>query len=398
MTLTATQLRWAAVWVLVLSSALNYLDRAVLNALIPELQRVFNASREDMGFVVSMFSIVYALSSPVMGLMIDRMGLRRGTAIAVALWSTVGAATGLVGSMGGLLLCRALLGFAEAGGIPATGKGFAVYLPPESRALGGAVSGMGLAIGGVAAPLLVEALFPLYGWRAAFVVSGALGILWLPLWFWVSAKAPVMEQPKGEPKVSPGGILRDRRLITLVVANILAMTVYSLWTNWTTVFLVSAHGITREQANLQFAWIPPIFATAGGLFGGWLAHRMIRAGSDVIRARLRIATIAAVCALSTAFASVVPGAALATAAICVSNSAILCLSVNYYAIPLDLFGATRAAFAVSMLTGVYGLMQTVISPLIARWSENWGWEPVCFGVAALPLISVLLLRTAFRRP
>jgi MFS transporter, ACS family, hexuronate transporter len=398
LTPTATQLRWAAVWVLVLSSALNYLDRAVLNALIPELQRVFEASREDMGFVVSVFSIVYAISSPLMGLMIDRTGLRRGTAMVVALWSTIGASTGAVGSMGGLLLCRGLLGFAEAGGIPATGKGFASYLPPESRALGGAVSGMGLAIGGVAAPLLVEALFPSYGWRAAFVVSGALGLLWLPLWLWISAKAPRIEQPKGEVKVSARSILRDRRLITLVVANILAMTVYSLWTNWTTVFLVSAHGITREEANLQFAWIPPIFATAGGLFGGWLAHRMISGGKDVILARLRIATIAAVCALTTGLASVAPGAGLATAAICVSNAAILCLSVNYYAMPLDFFGSTRAAFAVSLLTGVYGLMQTAISPLIARWSETLGWQPVCFGVAALPLISVLLLRTAFRTP
>jgi ACS family hexuronate transporter-like MFS transporter len=386
------------VWVLVISSALNYLDRAVLNALIPELQRVFNASREDMGFVVSVFSIVYALSSPLMGLMIDRTGLRRGTAIAVALWSVVGAATGLVGTMSGLLLCRALLGFAEAGGIPATGKGFALYLPPESRAIGGALSGMGLALGGVSAPLLVEALFGSYGWRAAFVVSGALGILWLPLWFWISARAPVLLQPQAELKVSAAGILRDRRLITLVVANILAMTVYSLWTNWTTVFLVSAHGVTREDANLKFAWIPPIFATAGGLFGGWLAHRMIRAGVDVMEARLRIATLAAVCALTTGFASVASGAGLATAAICVSNAAILCLSVNYYALPLDMFGSARAAFAVSMLTGVYGLMQTAISPLIARWSERLGWQPVCFGVAALPLISVFLLRTAFRRP
>jgi MFS transporter, ACS family, hexuronate transporter len=193
-------------------------------------------------------------------------------------------------------------------------------------------------------------------------------------------------------------ILRDRRLITLVVANILAMTVYSLWTNWTTVFLVSAHGVSREQANLRFAWIPPIFATAGGLFGGWLAHRMIRGGTDVVSARLRIATIAGACALATALASVAPGAGWATAAICISNAAILCLSVNYYALPLDMFGATRAAFAVSMLTGVYGLMQTLISPLIARWSEKLGWQPVCFGVAALPLISALLLKTAFRKP
>jgi ACS family hexuronate transporter-like MFS transporter len=237
-----------------------------------------------------------------------------------------------------------------------------------------------------------------YGWRAAFFVSGALGILWLPLWFWISANAPALEQRQPEAKISAASILRDRRLITLVIANILAMTVYSLWTNWTTVFLVSAHGITREEANLQFAWIPPIFATAGGLLGGWLANRMIRAGKDVLKARIRIAAIAGACALTTGLASIAPGAGLATAAICISNAAILCLSVNYYALPLDMFGAGRAAFAVSLLTGVYGLMQTVISPIIARWSEDYGWQPVCMGVSALPLLSVALLKTAFRQP
>jgi ACS family hexuronate transporter-like MFS transporter len=396
--LTEKQLRWAAVWVLVLSSALNYLDRAVLNALMPELQRVFNASREQMGLVLSAFSLVYAFSSPLMGLMIDRLGLRAGTAIAVLLWSGVGAATGLVGSMGGLLFCRGLLGFAEAGGIPATGKGFALFLPPESRALGGALSGFGLAVGSVSAPLLVEGLFPLYGWRAAFVVSGALGLLWLPFWLWISARAPAIEQPTTQASVSAGAIVRDRKLITLVIANVFAMTVYSLWTNWATLFLVTAYGVSREEANLLFAWIPPVFATAGGLLGGWLAQRMIRAGAGVIQTRLRISTIAAICALTTALASAAPGPALATAAICVSIASILCLSVNYYALPLDLFGAARAAFAVSMLTGVYGLMQTLISPLIGRWSEQFGWQPVCSGLAALPLLSVLLLRTAFRKP
>jgi MFS transporter, ACS family, hexuronate transporter len=396
--LSDTKLRWLAVWVLVLSSALNYLDRAVLNALMPELQKVFNADRQQMGIVVSSFSIVYAISSPLMGLMIDRLGLRLGTAIAVMLWSAIGILTGLVGTMGGLLVCRGLLGFAEAGGIPATGKGFALYLPPESRALGGALSSLGLAAGSVSAPLLVEWLYPLSGWRAAFVVSGALGLVWLPLWLWISARAPAIPENKTEARISVGTILRDRRLITLVAANILAMTVYSFWTNWATVFLVTAHSISREEANLRFAWIPPVFATAGGLLGGWIALRLIRGGADVIRTRLNISTVAAVCALTTALASVAPGPGLATAAICVSIASVLCLSVNYYALPLDLFGATRAAFAISMLTGVYGLMQTFLSPLIGRWSEQLGWQPVCFGLAAMPLASVILLRTAFRRP
>jgi hypothetical protein len=70
--------------------------------------------------------------------------------------------------------------------------------------------------------------------------------------------------------------------------------------------------------------------------------------------------------------------------------------VNYYSIPLDLFGANRAAFAVSFLTGIFGLMNVFLSPQIGRWSDTVGWQPVCIFVALLPLASALLLRMVFR--
>lgn len=390
--------RWIAVSVLVLSSALNYLDRMVLTALMPVIQEVFQASREELGRVVSAFSIVYAFSSPLMGLLIDRMGLRWGTALVVLLWSIVGMATGFAGTMAGLLACRALLGFAEAGGIPATAKGFAVYLPPEHRAIGTALNQVGLTLGSMGAPIVTEWLFPLYGWRSAFVATGALGILWLPVWLAVSARTPPAGTPASAgPAITAGAILRDRRFLVLIAANILAMTVYSLWTNWTTLFLVTQYGISRQQANLRYVWLPPLFATAGGLFGGWLALRLIGGGMDVVRARIGIATFSALVASVTGLASVTGSPGLATAAICLSLAAVTCLSVNYYALPLDLFGPARAAFAVSMLTGVFGLMQAGLSPWIGRESERIGWHPVCLTVGIMPLLSVALLRVGFRR-
>ena len=167
---------------LVLSSALNYLDRQVLAALMPTIQTEFGLSREDIGAVISAFSVVYALSSPLMGHFIDRAGLRTGAALIVAIWSAVGMATGLAGSFVSLIVCRSLLGFAEAGGVPATGKGFAMYLPPEDRAAGAALSQVGLTIGSMGAPLLTEWMSALYGWRSAFLVSGALGFFWIPVW------------------------------------------------------------------------------------------------------------------------------------------------------------------------------------------------------------------------
>ena len=394
---SGARLRWLAVIVLVLSSALNYLDRMVLSALMPTIQTEFGLSRADIGAIVSAFSIVYAISSPIMGHLLDRIGLTYGTALIVGLWSLAGMATGFAGSFLALLLSRAFLGFAEAGGVPATGKGFAMYLHPEDRATGTALNQVGLTIGSMSAPLMTEWMSSLYGWRSAFLVSGALGLAWIPLWLMVSKKAPVL------PDINPAGrgrvreMLRDQRYIALVVANILAMTIYSLWTTWTTVFLVSSYGLTQQEANLRYAWVPSIFATLGGLVGAWLAHRDITGGTEVIRARLRIATGASIFALATALAPLAPDPLSAIAAVCVSLFATTCLSVNYYALPLDMFGSVSAGFAVSFLTGFYGLMQAVLSPIIAASSERYGWLPICAAIAAMPLLSTLLLQVSFRK-
>jgi hypothetical protein len=192
-------------------------------------------------------------------------------------------------------------------------------------------------------------------------------------------------------------MLTDRRMLVLILANMMAMTIYSLWTVWTTQFLVSEFGLSQRDANLRLAWWPSIFATLGGLLGGWLAHHQIRSGVPVMAARLRISFAASLFVFATALAPAVQSAAAATVAICVSLFATTCLSVNYYAIPLDLFGADRAGFAISLLTSTFGVMQGMLSPYIGAWSDAAGWGPVCLAVASLPLLSVLLLGTVLRR-
>jgi ACS family hexuronate transporter-like MFS transporter len=190
---------------------------------------------------------------------------------------------------------------------------------------------------------------------------------------------------------------RDWRLWALAAANILMMTVYSLWMNWTTLFLEQAHGLSQAEANRQFAWIPPVFASLGGLFGGWLSMRWVKQGSGLYQARLRVCVAAALLLTSTALVPLVPGAALATALICLSFFMAVAMSSNIYAMPLDLFGANRAAFAVSVLTASYGLMQAVVSPLFGWLIDNYGFVPVCTLAGTLPLASLALLAAIGRR-
>jgi predicted MFS family arabinose efflux permease len=157
------------------------------------------------------------------------------------------------------------------------------------------------------------------------------------------------------------------------------------------VFLVSAHGLDPAAANRRFAWVPPVFASLGGLGGGWMSMRWASRGAGLYSARLRACAVGAVLLTSTALVPFVRGAGPATALISLSFFAAVAMSANIYAMPLDLFGSNRAAFAVSILTASYGLMQTVVSPLFGRSIDRYGFGPVCGVCGVLPLLALVLL-------
>ena len=395
----ASRLRWLVLSVFVLSTALNYLDRLLLAALAPTLKREFHLSNTQYGGVISVFSIVYALAAPVAGWFIDRVGLNVGITVSMAVWSLAGMRTGITQSFGGLLASRTFLGIGEAAGIPCAGKANSLYLQPRELALGTALNQVGITIGSIAAPLMVAAMAPVYGWRSVFVVCGALGFVWIPVWWTTAKRFPAEPADREFARGGIANILRDRRIWGLAAANALVMTLYTLWTNWTTVYFVEQHHLTELQANENFAWIPPVFATLGGFAGGWMAFRCIKSGrseTDVLRARLRICWLAAAMLLLTAAAPLMPTPALAAALISFSFFWCLAISTNLYAMPIDFFGAGHAAFAVSILTASYGLMQTVLSPLIGARVDHFGFPMVCVVLSVMPLAGIGILRVTTR--
>jgi len=225
------RLLWVAVGIFVLATALNYLDRQILAPLAPEIRAEFGLSNTGYGLILSAFSITYALSAPAAGLLIDRIGLNRGMTLIVALWSMVGISTGLAGSFGVLLFLRGALWLTESGGIPGSGKAIALYLPPRERSLGTALNQIGLTLGAAGAPLIATWLALHYGWRSAFVVTGALGFVWIPLWLYTAKRIPPLESESVITVSGAAEMLVDRRLWAFVGANVLSMALYSLWLN-----------------------------------------------------------------------------------------------------------------------------------------------------------------------
>lgn len=386
--------RWLVLAVFVLSSAINYLDRATLAALLPLVRAEFHLSHTQIGLIGSAFSITYGLSAPLAGMLIDRIGLNRAISLAVGLWSCAGIATGFTRGLSGLVGCRAVLGVAEAGGIPAAGKAIHQYLRPAERAMGNAVNQAGVSLGSVLAPPLATWLAVNRSWRTAFVVTGMLGLAWIPLWNWVARHAHSNPAPKLNPG-APATMLRDRRLWAFVAANGLSMIGYYLWFQWTTLYLVDVHRLTQVQAA-WYAWVPPVFAGAGGFSGGWLSLRFVERGVPAAAARFRVCLAASVIALATAAIPAAPTAAWACAGISLSIFAVAGFSVNMYTLPLDTFGGAPAAFAVSILVASYGAVTALVSPVIGATIDAYGYTPVTTVAAVTPLAACAVLWRAVK--
>ncbi|MGC9951429.1 MAG: MFS transporter [Bryobacteraceae bacterium] len=385
-----SRFRWLVLSVFVLCSAINYLDRQTLATLAPLVRAEFHLSNAQYGLILAVFSIAYAACAPFAGMLIDGIGLNRAMGLAVGVWSCAGICTGFTRGLGGLLACRGVLGMSEAAGIPGAGKAIHRYLLPAERALGNAWNQAGVSLGLILAPPVATWIAMRYGWRQAFVVTGSLGLLWIPLWI-LTARAAGHPAP-GTQHTGPSALdlLRSPRLWALVAANALNMSVYSLWTNWTTLYLVEKHRLALAEAN-WYAMIPPFVAALGGFGGGWLSLVWMRAGLSAVPARTRVCLVGGLLALTTALIPLLPTAGWTAAGISFSILAVSAVSVNVYTIPLDIFGGARAAFAISMLVASYGAAQALISPAIGAVVDAHGYGPVCLVAAFLPLAAYAVL-------
>lgn len=392
----ARPFRWVVLAVFVLATVINFLDRATLAQLALPIRQEFHLDNAQYGLIWTAFYVPYALMAPLAGLCIDRIGLGLGASLFIGLWSVAGIATGFSRGLGGLAACRAVLGLAEAGGIPAAAKAMHVYLRPAERSLGNACNQIGVSLGVILAVPLATALALRYGWRSAFFVTGALGLAWIPLWRWMARVAPPAPASAVDAAVASAGraeLVRDRRLWIYVAANALSMIGYSLWNGWTANYLMTVHRLTLAEAA-RYTWIPPLAAMICGLGGGWFSLRLVNRGVAPAEARYRVCLLTAWLSLATAALPWAPDAAWSAAGIAVSFGAVAAFSVNLYTIPLDVFGRDRAAFAISFLTASAGGIAAVISYPIGRVVDLHGYAPVTWAAAFAPLGACVLLRAA----
>jgi MFS transporter, ACS family, hexuronate transporter len=385
--------RWVAIAVFICASILNYLDRQILATMVDiwRARPEFPFTYDDYGLLLSVFSIAYAVSALFVGWFVDRVGLNRGAGWAVALWAVAGFGTGASHSVHELLVWRALLGVSEASAIAAVTKAIAVYLLPRERAVGQATSQLGLSIGAGLAPAFAVYFSYRYSWHWAFYAAGLLSLAWIPAWLLTARSIPAAgEIETRAASANSFHLLRDPKLWALMIANMLGMTVYSLWANWAPTFLIRVHHLTPPEAS-HYTWIVPMAGYLGGLLGGAISWMLVRAGRSPVAARKRASLVSTALALVTFAVPLLPGPALATAGMSLSFFAICAWSVNHYTLPIDIYGASKAAFGGASLVFAYGVMQSSISRPLASVIEHYGFTPVCFTFALLPLAGYLLV-------
>lgn len=363
--------RWIVLAMLFGSTILNYVDRQTLSILAAEVQRDLGMSVLDYARVVQLFLIAYTLAYLGAGWVTDRLGTKLSLALFVGWWSLANMLTGLVQNVGQLGLARAALGLGEAGNYTAAPKAVSEQFPPHERGFAVGVYTAGAMIGATIAPPLIAWLALSYSWRAAFVVTGAAGLVWLAAWLAVYRTRPG-QAATAAPQVYPWSrVLRDRSVWCLTAARMVADPVWYFYLFWLPKYMSSEYGLTLLQVA-QIAWVVYLAADIGSIGGGLLSGLLVKRGTAPQRSRILVMTAAAALAplgmLIAGGIGIGPMLALAS----VVAFAHLMFMVNLSALIVDRYPGHGVATVFGMIaagSGVGGILSTqVVGMLVAGGS------------------------------
>src|SRR5690242_2041307 len=293
----AGHVRWYICGLLFYATTVNYIDRQVLGLLKPIVSRELGWREADFGWIVFAFQAAYALMMPVAGRLIDSLGIRLGYALAVIVWSCAAMAHSLARSSFQFAAARFALGFGEAANFPAAIKTVATWFPKRDRALATGIFNSGTNLGAVIAPLLVPVVAVHFGWRASFLATGGLDVLWLVLWFstyspparnrWVSrAERDYIESDAGEEtrRVPYRLLLGKRAAWAFLLGKFLTDPVWWFYLYWLPGFLNRKYGLNLSHLGAPLIAVY-VAADVGSIGGGWLSSRLLSRGMDLTRAR-----------------------------------------------------------------------------------------------------------------
>jgi ACS family hexuronate transporter-like MFS transporter len=281
---------WVPVAVMMTCSCLSYIDRQALTVISPMILKDTGLSATAYTAVGAVFSIVYMIANPLWGSWIDYVGLRAGMLLAVGVWTVASASHAWVGGFVGFAAARAVLGFGEGATFPGGLRTAANSLPLTRQSRGMGISYSGASVGAIVAPLIITPIALRFGWRAAFLVTGALGALWLIVW-WFVARPPLVRAAEKKPSGVEWPNLLERRFWLLVVGMGLGGAALGPTLYLCPLYLNRALGLTQGQLG-KILWIPAVCWEIGYYFWGWISDRWVRDNPRPVRLYVALAFLA----------------------------------------------------------------------------------------------------------
>ncbi|SNC66302.1 MFS transporter, ACS family, hexuronate transporter [Hymenobacter gelipurpurascens] len=379
--------RWTICSLVFFATTVNYLDRAVISLLKPYLETEFHWNAGDYANIEIAFKLAYSLGMLGVGRIIDKLGTKMGYALSTFLWSLAAIGHALVSSTLGFSVARAFLGVTEAGNFPAAIKTTAEWFPQKERALATGIFNSGSNVGAIIAPLTVPWIAETWGWKWAFVITGALGFVWLVLWFVlyeVPAKHAKLTKAEFEyihsdvddmaaasittqPKVSWFKLLTFRQTWGFVLGKFLTDPIWWFYLFWLPDFLSKQYGLKGTDIALPVAMVY-MLSSIGSVGGGWIPLNFIKHGMPAFKARKTSMLLIALCVFPIVFAQRLGQVNmwLAVLVIGIAAAAHQAWSANIFTTVSDMF-PKRAVASVTGIGGMAGGMGgIVLSALVQK--------------------------------
>jgi len=393
-----SRFRWTICALLFLATVIAYVDRGVLAYLEKTLEGIIGWNRQEYSYMTAAFQAAYAIGLVCAGWLTDRLGTRRGFALAITLWSVAAMGPGAAYSVFTFGVAMFVLGLGEAANFPACIKTVAEWFPKKERALATGIFNSGAAIGAITVPVVVPFLAGALGWRGAFVATGALGFVWLLAWLklydkpqhhkWVS-KAELAHIQSDPPEKLAGvpwvRIIRLPETWAFAIGKFLTDPVWWFYIFWIPRYLQSTFHLTLGTSSAPVVAIY-VISCVGSVAGGWLSSVMLKRGRSVNASRK---TAMLICALSVAPVALVPQATnmwVVVALVGWATAAHQGWSANLFTLVSDMFPKS----AVGSVVGFGGMVGSAGGVLLQLLAGRLSYV-VLYAIAGTSYVTALLI-------
>ena len=397
-------LRWWIVGLISVGTILNYLARNSLGVLAPQLKGEVGITTQQYSYIVGAFQAAYTVMQPVCGFLVDRIGLQLGFALFAVAWSLANMAHALAGGWLGLAFFRGLLGMSEAAAIPSGMKAIAEWFPARERSVATGWFNAGTSLGALIAPPIVIAVSLAAGWRMAFVVTGALGLVWAAGWylFYRSPRdhAAITEEERAyiaaDRPVAPARRATAREIVftarfwAIAIPRFLAEPAWQTFSFWIPLYLSTERGMDLKQIAL-FAWLPFLAADLGGVLGGYLSPALMKRGVRLIPSRVAGICLGAVLMIAPGCIGLTASPLVAIALFCVGGFAHQMISVLINTLSADVFAPEEVGTANGFVGQAGWLGGLLFSLAIGQLADRIGYAPLFACLSAFDLIGAAVL-------